>query len=108
MIPTKPPPSFRNPDKWSPVFIDFVSKRYLYYLFILFQAIFMIPTKPPPSFRNPDKWSPEFIDFVSKCLIKNPDQRVLAKELLEVNQLSIFIKSLKIELSVMFCSQAQE
>ena len=52
----------------------------------LFQAIFMIPTKPPPSFRNPDKWSPEFIDFVSKCLIKNPDQRVLAKELLEVNQ----------------------
>ena len=45
----------------------------------------MIPTKPPPSFRNLDKWSPEFIDFVSKCLIKNPDQRVLAKELLQVS-----------------------
>jgi len=26
MIPTKPPPSFRCPDKWSPEFIDFVSK----------------------------------------------------------------------------------
>lgn len=26
MIPTKPPPSFRDPDKWSPEFIDFVSK----------------------------------------------------------------------------------
>lgn len=25
MIPTKPPPSFREPDKWSPEFIDFVS-----------------------------------------------------------------------------------
>merc|ERR1712226_298881 len=42
----------------------------------------MIPTKPPPSFREPDRWSPEFIDFVSKCLIKNPEQRATAKELL--------------------------
>uniref|UniRef100_A0A336LX21 non-specific serine/threonine protein kinase n=1 Tax=Culicoides sonorensis TaxID=179676 RepID=A0A336LX21_CULSO len=25
MIPTKPPPSFREPDRWSPEFIDFVS-----------------------------------------------------------------------------------
>ena len=25
MIPTKPPPSFSNPDEWSPEFIDFVS-----------------------------------------------------------------------------------
>ncbi|OWF34966.1 Serine/threonine-protein kinase 3 [Mizuhopecten yessoensis] len=46
------------------------------------RAIFMIPTKPPPSFRNPDKWSPEFIDFVSKCLIKNPEQRATAPELM--------------------------
>lgn len=26
MIPTKPPPSFRQPDQWSPEFIDFVSQ----------------------------------------------------------------------------------
>ena len=26
MIPTKPPPSFRNPDRWTPEFIDFVSR----------------------------------------------------------------------------------
>lgn len=26
MIPTKPPPSFREPDRWSPEFIDFVQK----------------------------------------------------------------------------------
>lgn len=47
----------------------------------------MIPTKPPPSFRNPDKWSTEFIDFVSKCLVKNPEQRATAKNLLKVSEL---------------------
>lgn len=47
------------------------------------RAIFMIPTKPPPSFRNPDKWSTEFIDFVSKCLVKNPELRTTAQELME-------------------------
>ena len=46
------------------------------------RAIFMIPTKPPPSFREPDKWSPEFIDFVSGCLVKNPDRRATATDLL--------------------------
>nr|CAH7763079.1 unnamed protein product [Callosobruchus chinensis] len=46
------------------------------------RAIFMIPTKPPPSFREPDKWSPEFIDFVSSCLVKNPEDRATATDLL--------------------------
>merc|ERR1712223_1895690 len=47
------------------------------------RAIFMIPTKPPPSFSQPDKWSPGFIDFVSRCLVKNPDSRGTASELLQ-------------------------
>lgn len=47
------------------------------------RAIFMIPTKPPPSFRDPDKWSPEFIDFVSRCLVKNPEERATASQLLQ-------------------------
>ncbi|PVD31902.1 hypothetical protein C0Q70_07328 [Pomacea canaliculata] len=47
------------------------------------RAIFMIPTKPPPSFRQPDKWTAEFIDFVSKCLVKNPENRATAEELLQ-------------------------
>ncbi|KRX41485.1 Serine/threonine-protein kinase 4 [Trichinella murrelli] len=47
------------------------------------RAIFMIPTKPPPSFRNPDEWSAEFIDFVSVCLVKNPDDRPSADDLLQ-------------------------
>ncbi|XP_044764767.1 serine/threonine-protein kinase 3 isoform X2 [Coccinella septempunctata] len=46
------------------------------------RAIFMIPTKPPPSFREPDKWSAEFIDFVSVCLVKNPEKRANATDLL--------------------------
>ncbi|KAK8383966.1 hypothetical protein O3P69_016010 [Scylla paramamosain] len=47
------------------------------------RAIFMIPTKPPPSFREPDQWQPEFIDFVSRCLVKNPEERATATELLQ-------------------------
>uniref|UniRef100_A0A0A1XJJ5 non-specific serine/threonine protein kinase n=1 Tax=Zeugodacus cucurbitae TaxID=28588 RepID=A0A0A1XJJ5_ZEUCU len=46
------------------------------------RAIFMIPQKPPPSFREPDRWSAEFIDFVSLCLVKNPDERATASDLL--------------------------
>ena len=47
------------------------------------RAIFMIPSKPPPSFSQPDKWSPAFIDFVSRCLVKQPDARATASELLQ-------------------------
>ncbi|XP_026474621.1 serine/threonine-protein kinase 4 [Ctenocephalides felis] len=47
------------------------------------RAIFMIPTKPPPSFREPDQWTPEFIDFVSLCLVKNPEERATATDLLQ-------------------------
>lgn len=46
------------------------------------RAIFMIPSKPPPSFSKPDRWSPGFIDFVSRCLVKNPEERATASELL--------------------------
>lgn len=55
------------------------------------RAIFMIPTKPPPSFREIDRWSPEFIDFVSICLVKNPEERAAATDLL----LHEFIKNAK-------------
>lgn len=46
------------------------------------RAIFMIPMKPPPTFRKPDKWSSDFIDFVSRCLVKNPEKRATAAQLL--------------------------
>ncbi|XP_023125820.1 serine/threonine-protein kinase 4-like [Amphiprion ocellaris] len=55
------------------------------------RAIFMIPTNPPPKFRNPDLWSPPFQDFVSQCLVKNPENRATATQLLQ----HPFIKSAK-------------
>lgn len=47
------------------------------------RAIFMIPTKPPPSFRNVGEWSKSFIDFVTMCLVKNPELRPSANDMLE-------------------------
>lgn len=47
------------------------------------RAIFMIPQKPPPSFNKPDQWSPQFTDFVSRCLVKNPEERAIASQLLQ-------------------------
>ncbi|XP_061730424.1 serine/threonine-protein kinase 4-like [Nerophis ophidion] len=55
------------------------------------RAIFMIPTNPPPTFRNHDLWSPQFQDFVSQCLVKNPENRATATQLLQHR----FIKSAK-------------
>lgn len=50
----------------------------------LLQAIFMIPTNPPPTLRKPELWSQDFQDFVSQCLVKNPDERATATQLLQV------------------------
>uniref|UniRef100_UPI00358F5FC0 serine/threonine-protein kinase 3/4-like isoform X2 n=1 Tax=Myxine glutinosa TaxID=7769 RepID=UPI00358F5FC0 len=47
------------------------------------RAIFMIPTNPPPTFRQPESWSDEFTDFVRKCLVKNPEHRATATQLLQ-------------------------
>ncbi|XP_008319427.1 serine/threonine-protein kinase 4-like isoform X2 [Cynoglossus semilaevis] len=55
------------------------------------RAIFMIPTNPPPTFRNPNLWSPAFRDFVEQCLVKNPEKRATATQLLQ----HPFIKSAK-------------
>uniref|UniRef100_A0AAY5KV25 non-specific serine/threonine protein kinase n=1 Tax=Esox lucius TaxID=8010 RepID=A0AAY5KV25_ESOLU len=48
------------------------------------RAIFMIPTNPPPTFRKPELWTDDFTDFVKKCLVKNPEQRATATQLLQV------------------------
>ena len=61
------------------------------------RAIFMIPTKPPPSFREPDRWSSEFIDFVSLCLVKNPEERATATDLLSHE----FIRTTKQNVSIL-------
>jgi len=47
------------------------------------RAIFMIPTKPPPTLKEPEKWSDEFKQFVSSCLVKCPEERPSATQLLQ-------------------------
>uniref|UniRef100_A0A8C5WHM9 Serine/threonine-protein kinase 4 n=1 Tax=Leptobrachium leishanense TaxID=445787 RepID=A0A8C5WHM9_9ANUR len=47
------------------------------------RAIFMIPSNPPPTLRKPELWSKDFSDFINQCLVKNPEQRASATELLQ-------------------------
>ncbi|KAM9296392.1 serine/threonine-protein kinase 4-like [Gastrophryne carolinensis] len=47
------------------------------------RAIFMIPSNPPPTVRKPELWSQPFLDFITQCLVKNPEQRASATELLQ-------------------------
>ncbi|CAF1045032.1 unnamed protein product [Adineta ricciae] len=47
------------------------------------RAIFMIPSRPPPTFKDMSRWTPALNDFVSKCLVKNPDARSTATELIK-------------------------
>ena len=54
------------------------------FFFLSNQAIFMIPTNPPPTFRKPELWSDSFMDFVKQCLVKSPEQRATATQLLQV------------------------
>ncbi len=44
----------------------------------------MIPSRPPPTFKDMSRWTAALNDFVSKCLVKNPDARSTATELLNV------------------------
>eukprot|EP01103_Thecamoeba_quadrilineata_P006373 TRINITY_DN1609_c0_g1_i1.p1 TRINITY_DN1609_c0_g1~~TRINITY_DN1609_c0_g1_i1.p1 ORF type:complete len:748 (-),score=106.55 TRINITY_DN1609_c0_g1_i1:1445-3688(-) len=47
-------------------------------------AMRCVPYRPPPTLTAPSKWSPELNDFIAKCLIKDPDKRSSALELLKV------------------------
>jgi len=46
------------------------------------RAIFMIPSRPPPTFADESHWSADMVSFLKRCLVKNPDERASAKELL--------------------------
>jgi serine/threonine kinase 3 len=47
------------------------------------RAIFVIPSRPPPKLEQPDKFSEEFNNFIALCLVKKPEERMTASQLLE-------------------------
>lgn len=47
------------------------------------KAMFLIPKNPPPTLPDPDKWSKHFHEFLAMCLVKEPDKRTSATELLK-------------------------
>ena len=53
------------------------------------KAIFMIPNRPAPRLSSEGRWSKDFVDFVSKCLVKDPNERATAKQLLAVGAVPI-------------------
>lgn len=54
------------------------------------KALMMIPMRDPPTFTHSEKWSKEFRDFVNQCLLKEPEKRKSASEMLNVN-IMIFV-----------------
>lgn len=49
------------------------------------KAIGLIVNGPPPTLDEPAKFSNEFKSFISDCLIKDPNTRKNASDLLNVN-----------------------
>ncbi|XP_035204648.1 serine/threonine-protein kinase 10-like, partial [Stegodyphus dumicola] len=47
------------------------------------RVLLKIQKQDPPTLSQPSKWSKQFNDFLTKCLIKDPQKRASAKELLE-------------------------
>jgi len=47
------------------------------------KALMMIPMREAPGFTHPEQWSKEFRDFIACCLVKSPDKRKNAEELLQ-------------------------
>jgi serine/threonine protein kinase len=50
------------------------------------RAMRMVPIRPPPTMNLPTSWSDHLNHFLAKCLIKNPDERPNAIDLMNVSK----------------------
>jgi len=65
--------------------IELAEKKPPLFDFVPMRALFMIAqqSRPPPKLSKPGEWSVAFNDFISKCLVKDPEERASATELLQ-------------------------
>lgn len=49
------------------------------------RIVFSLPKNPPPTLKKPQDWTKEFNAFLSHCLVKDPDQRSSASQLLPLD-----------------------
>lgn len=50
------------------------------------RVVIKIQKSEPPTLDQPAKWSAGFNDFIAHCLVKNPDQRCNATDLMTVGR----------------------
>lgn len=48
------------------------------------RALYLIPSSPSPKLSKQKQWSKDFADFLKCALIKDPEKRPTAEELLQV------------------------
>lgn len=65
--------------------IEMSEGRPPYYNVHPMRALFIIPSRPPPTLENAKNFSEAFNKFIARCLVKNPEQRASAAQLLSVN-----------------------
>mgnify|MGYP002387106274 FL=1 len=46
------------------------------------RAMRLIPSQPPPTLEDPKEWTESFNEFVAACLVKEPETRPGAADLL--------------------------
>ena len=67
--------------------IEFAQMEPPYHEMSPMRVLLKIQKSDPPKLDRPSKWSKEFNDFVRLCLVKDPNQRPRAEELLKVSYL---------------------
>lgn len=66
--------------------IEFAQMEPPYHEMSPMRVLLKIQKSDPPKLDKPSKWSKEFNDFLSQCLIKDPNARPRAEDLLKVTR----------------------